>query len=188
LNEEPAADTAASRRTSFLVFIGIAAAILLVDQVTKALAASQLPPGDTVRVWGDLVRLTLVRNRGAAFGLLQGNIPFLVLASIAAIGVVAYALVLLPPDRHRDRIALGLVGGGALGNLVDRVRLGEVVDFLDVGWGDRYRWPTFNVADSAVTLGVALMFLWVGRSRRAAEVAAPEAPAPPDGTPLEPRT
>jgi signal peptidase II len=157
-----------ARRASLAWFALVAGTVLVLDQVTKHLAATQLAPGDSIRVWGDVVRLTLVRNRGAAFGLLQGNVSFLVLASIVAIAVVAYALYLLPPERRRDRLALGLVGGGALGNLVDRVRLGEVVDFLDVGWGDHYRWPTFNVADSAVTVGVALMFLWVRGSRQRA--------------------
>jgi signal peptidase II len=171
LNQLPASPGGRGR---FLAgFFLIVAIILVLDQLTKWIAATRLMSGESVPIWGETVRLTLVRNRGAAFGLLQGNVPFLVLASIVAICVVGYALFLLPPDRRLDRLALGLVGGGALGNLVDRVRLGEVVDFLDVGWGDRYRWPTFNMADSAVTVGVILLVLWTRRERQVSLVEEP---------------
>jgi len=166
------AGRARARRATLAVFFAVGGAVVVLDQVTKHLAATRLVPGISMPILDDTLLFTLVRNRGAAFGLLQGNVPFLVIASIAAIAVVLYALYVLPPERRRDRLALGLVGGGALGNLVDRVRLGEVVDFIDVGWGKHYRWPTFNVADSAVTIGVALMFLWVRRTRR-------DAPMPP---------
>ena len=87
------------------------------------------------------------------------------IASLVAIGVVIYLFWRLPGGSRRESLALGLVAGGALGNLVDRLRLGEVIDFLDIGVGDRYRWPTFNLADAAVTIGVLLLVLWLGRSR-----------------------
>lgn len=155
------------------LFLAIVVGIFVADQLTKLWCVSALRPGESVPVLGDLFRLTFVRNSGAAFGLLPGSTRILVAASFVAIGVVAYAFHALPPEKTRERLALGLIGGGAVGNLADRLRLGEVVDFLDVGVGDRWRWPTFNVADSAVTVGVCLLLLWASREKNRTAAAAP---------------
>jgi signal peptidase II len=148
------------------VFLTCAAAVLVLDQAAKALASSHLLLGQPVPILGEFVRLTLVHNTGAAFGLFPGSrLPF-ILISVLAIGVVLY---LFARDAYRtllNRLLLGCILGGAIGNLVDRVRWGRVVDFIDVGWGS-FRWPVFNVADSAVTLGVILLAWNLARSGRA---------------------
>src|SRR5437867_1486018 len=147
------------------VFLSFAVAVLTLDQATKALASSRLLLGQPVPIVGNLVRLTLVHNTGAAFGLFPGSrFPF-ILISVLAISVVLY---LFARDAYRtfvNRVLLGCILGGALGNLIDRVRWGRVVDFIDVGFGT-VRWPVFNVADSAVTLGVILLAWNLARSGR----------------------
>jgi len=146
-------------------FLACAAAVLALDQLTKAIASAHLIPGEPLPLLGQFLRLTLVHNTGAAFGLFPGSrIPF-ILVSVLAIAVVLY---LFARDAYRslvNRILLGCILGGALGNLVDRIRWGRVVDFIDVGLGS-VRWPVFNVADSAVTLGVILLAWNLARSGR----------------------
>ena len=158
------------------VFLACAALVLALDQATKVLAASHLLLGQPVPILGRVVRLTLVHNTGAAFGLFPGSrLPF-ILISVLAIAVVLY---LFARDAYRslvNRLLLGCILGGALGNLVDRVRWGMVVDFIDVGWG-ALRWPVFNVADSAVTLGVILLAWNLARSRRT-DSEPPNSPGP----------
>jgi signal peptidase II len=156
------------------VFLGCAGLVLALDQVTKAGVSARLVLSEPVSVLGEFVRLTLVHNRGAAFGLFPGSpLPF-ILVSVLAIGVVLY---LFARDAYRSlasRLLLGCILGGALGNLIDRVRWGYVVDFIEVGVG-RYHWPVFNVADSAVTLGVLLLAWNLARSGRSASAAAEDA-------------
>lgn len=156
----------------------IAGAVLIVDQWTKRWATDVLRDGAPIRVIGDLVKLTYTRNSGVAFGLGAGShFPYWIFSLAAAVGIVA--LLLLRPDRPAlQRVALGLVLGGAVGNLIDRVRFGEVVDFILLSWR-QWQFPVFNVADSAVTVGVAIFALVWGGGRHAAEepAAAAEAPA-----------
>ncbi len=160
--------SAADRR----VFVSAAAVIVVLDVVTKYLAELQLGGGGVVRVVGDWVRLHLVYNRGAAFGLHLGQYSrwiFLAIAIIAVVVLYRMSREAAPGDRFRQ-LALGLVAGGAAGNLIDRIRSSRgVVDFLDVGIG-ALRWPTFNVADIAVSCGaIALaLSLWREDARRPA--------------------
>ena len=141
----------------------IAGAVVLFDQVTKWIALDRLPGAVRVDVISGMFALTLVMNPGLAFGLL-GNMPptwrWLVAAlSLIALGVLArVALRVLPAGSSIDIIAIGLIFGGAVGNLIDRARYGAVVDFIDVYFRS-YHWPAFNVADSAITIGVAMMAL-----------------------------
>lgn len=136
----------------------MAGAVLVADQLSKAWAASALADGRTVEIVGDTVRFRLLRNSGSAFSLFTGYAP--VLAVVAAVLVV---VIFRMGRRETDPLAstaLALVLGGALGNLGDRIFRapgfleGAVVDFVDVG-----RWPTFNVADSAITVGAAILVL-----------------------------
>ncbi|MBA2627373.1 MAG: signal peptidase II [Gemmatimonadales bacterium] len=159
--------SAADRR----VFWTAAAVVVAVDFVTKVIAESALRAAGPVQVIGDWFRLALVHNRGAAFGLHVGPLSrwvFLLVALIAIVALYRMSVTSPPGDRFRQ-LALGLVAGGAAGNLIDRIRTARgVVDFLDVGVG-ALRWPTFNVADIAVSCGaIALaLSLWREDTRRA---------------------
>jgi signal peptidase II len=137
------------------IFLGLAGAIVVVDQLTTAWLASFLPKGQSVEVLGDYVRLVHSQNAGGLFGFLQGQaVPF-GLVSLVVVGLI----VLYHARSGRNRylsITLGLLLGGALGNLIDRLRLGYVVDFVDAGIGD-LRWYTFNVADSGISFALLLL-------------------------------
>lgn len=147
------------------LFAACAAFVVLLDQATKWMASAQLELGEPVLVFGDFVRLTLVHNTGAAFGLFPGSRgPFIVI-SVLAIGVVLYLFFRETHRNVQNRVLLGCILGGAIGNLIDRVRLGWVVDFIDMGIGQT-RWPVFNVADSAVTLGVVFLAWNLARAGR----------------------
>jgi signal peptidase II len=160
---------AESERRGTTVFWLVALAILAADVVTKLIVVRALPlSGPSIQVFGDFFRLRHIRNSGGLFGLFPGNAIYFAVVSVIAVVVI---LTVLHRSRRRDRlqqVALGLVLGGALGNLIDRLRLREVVDFLDVGIG-AHRWPTFNVADSGVTIGVSLLVIWLLRSEAGPE-------------------
>jgi len=141
----------------------LAAAILVADQITKWWALHGLRFGEAVPVIPGLFSLTLVMNPGLAFGML-GGVPeaFRWMVGLLSIGAVVLLAViaarLLPTGGAWTRLALGLIFGGAAGNLIDRLRFGAVVDYLDFYWG-AYHWPAFNVADSAITIGAGLVIL-----------------------------
>ena len=137
--------------------------ILLLDQATKAIVRSTLPLHTSVTVIPGFLDFTHVRNTGAAFGILNAaDFPFktaviALIATLALVGVGMYAASLA---HHQivARIGLALILGGAAGNLIDRIAVGSVVDFVDVYWRSYHFWA-FNVADSAITVGVAIMML-----------------------------
>ena len=141
----------------------IAVAIVVFDQATKAMVKARLPLHDSVTVIPGFFDLTHVRNTGAAFGMLN-NMQFayksavmVAVALIALAAVASYALT-LPATQRVARYGLALILGGAAGNLIDRAIMGYVVDFVDVYWRGVHFWA-FNVADSAITVGVVLMLL-----------------------------
>ena len=137
--------------------------VLILDQVVKWLALHHLSPGIPVTVIDGLFSLTLVMNPGLAFGML-GTLPSgwrwaVALLSVLAVGVLAtLATRLLPEGGKVAAVAIGMIFGGAAGNLIDRARFGAVVDFFDFYWHG-WHWPAFNVADSAISVGVALLAL-----------------------------
>jgi signal peptidase II len=145
----------------------ISIAVLALDQWTKRWASHALQNAPPIPVIGRLVQFSYTRNSGVAFGIGAGmHFPYWIFSALAAAGIVAL-LVLRPTQSAVRRVALALVLGGAIGNLIDRVRYGEVVDFILLSWR-RWQFPIFNVADSAVTVGVALFALaWSGRSHSA---------------------
>lgn len=150
----------ATGRSEWLVLAGPAVLLFAADQVTKALVASRLALGERVSVVGDLVELWHVRNRGAAFSLLQGETLLFVVVTVFALGMIAYFHRSL---RGRGLWLHGLLGlqlGGALGNLSDRLRQGYVTDFISVGIGD-LRWPTFNFADAAIVVGIGTLAIYL---------------------------
>lgn len=140
-----------------LLFLGVAIAVVVADQVTKRLIESRLRDR-SIPLVDDILRLTYVQNRGAAFGVLQDQTTFFVLVGILVIVVIAASYRYLPRSGFMLHLALGLQLGGAVGNLLDRIRQGYVVDFVDFGYRANW-WPVFNVADSAIVLGVALLAL-----------------------------
>jgi signal peptidase II len=158
------------------VYAWIVAIVVALDQLVKWLVDRAMELHDTRTVVEGFVRLTHVRNRGAAFGILSdADIPYqsvlfaaVSLLALAAIGVYAWRL---PTGTPLPRVALALIMGGAVGNLLDRVRLGYVIDFVDVHWG-AHHWPAFNVADSAISIGVALLLLDILRHPQGASEAA----------------
>ncbi len=143
------------------VFLVITTGVLVLDQVSKAAVSATLKMYEIRPIIHGLLNLTRVHNTGAAFGLLAGQPSilrtlFFLGVSLLAMGVVLWMLFRLPPDQKVELVALSLIFGGALGNVIDRARLGEVIDFIDVYYRT-YHWPAFNVADSAITIGVMLL-------------------------------
>lgn len=141
-------------------FFGLAALILATDQVTKAIIQTTLDPNQSIVIIGQLLRITYIRNPAAAFGLDIASSTFHIVFSIIASLVISYYLVKLPRREYWPRIALAMILAGALGNLVDRLRFGEVVDFIQVGLSERLIWPIFNVADMGVSVGVTILMLF----------------------------
>ncbi|MBH0121812.1 signal peptidase II [Rhodococcus sp. HM1] len=149
-----AAPAPAGRR--LIALLGVAVVVFALDLITKVLAVAHIDPRDPISIIGDTVTLTLVRNPGAAFSMATGMTWVLTIVAIAVvIGVVKIGRTL---RSGWWALGLGLVLGGALGNLVDRIfrspgpLQGHVVDFVSVGW-----WPVFNVADSAIVCGAILL-------------------------------
>jgi signal peptidase II len=138
----------------WLLFVGLAAAVLVLDQATKALVVERLAPGQSLSVADDLLRVVHGQNSGGLFGLFHGQAPIF---AIVSLGVVA--LIVVFEGRAGGSllvtVALGLLLGGAIGNLVDRIRIGYVVDFVDAGIGG-VRWYTFNLADAAISTAIVL--------------------------------
>lgn len=144
-----------------LFFIWPAVVVLFLDQLSKLIITATFELYQSVPVVRGFFNLVLFRNRGMAFGMMnhrQGRLVFysLILLTIAAIAVLIYWAARQAKEATRVLFGLGLILGGAVGNLVDRVRLGFVIDFLDFFVG-RYHWPAFNLADSAITVGT----IWV---------------------------
>lgn len=152
-------EVSTDRETSLrpvLALAGTAIVLFASDQVTKALVVANVPLGARIDVVGDLAQLWHVRNTGAAFSILPGATWLFVPVTLVAIGMVAYFHRALRERGIAIQVVLGSILAGALGNLVDRVRLGYVVDFVSLGIADT-RFPTFNVADSAVVLGIGAL-------------------------------
>ncbi len=137
-----------------MAFFLIALIVLALDQVSKFLIRANMSPGQSIPEDG-LFRITYVTNIGGVFGILS-NQAFLILLT-TAVGIAAILLYSRYPifNRMLVKISLGLLLGGALGNLIDRLSFGWVVDFIDLGF-----WPVFNLADSAIVLGVTLLFYY----------------------------
>jgi signal peptidase II len=151
----PDTATGSVGRPLWLPFLGLTAVIITLDQLAKAWLVSILRPGESRPVIDDLLRLVNSQNNGGLFGLLHGQaLPF------AGLSLVVIGLIVLYHARSGRSpyltLTLGLLLGGAIGNLVDRIRLGYVVDFVDAGIGG-LRWYTFNVADAAISFAILLL-------------------------------
>lgn len=137
--------------------------IVVIDQATKAMVRASLPLHESMTVVPGFLDFTHVRNEGAAFGILNtADFPYktVVIALVATAALVGVGLYAASLAHHQlaERVGLALILGGAAGNLLDRISVGSVVDFVDVYWRTHHFWA-FNVADSAITIGVAIMIL-----------------------------
>lgn len=156
-------------RAHWITFLGLAGLIATLDQLTKAWLTSFLAPGQSVDVLGDWIRLVHSQNSGGLFGLLRGQALAFGAVSIVVVGLIVLFHWRTAASRYQS-ITLGLLLGGAVGNLIDRLRLNHVVDFVDAGIGD-IRWYTFNVADAGISFAILLLLaasVWPSLSRRVA--------------------
>jgi signal peptidase II len=175
-----------ARRSGWSWPMAIAGAVVLIDQVTKAWVLRHLAGGPPLTVIPGFFNLTYGRNTGGVFGLLSGA-PTLtrrllfVGATAVALGVIVHFLRRWGRESRLLAFALSLVAGGAIGNLIDRVRFGSVVDFIDWYWRSHH-WYTFNVADSAISVGAVLLFVQSLLPERSANRSGPlQPPAGPGG-------
>ena len=141
----------------------VSGTVLILDQLAKVWVEKTMSLYQSIEIIPDFVHITYLRNTGAAFGFLAGGrstlrMVFFILVSAVAIGCISYLLRALSSQQKPLTVSLSLILGGAIGNLLDRVRLGEVIDFIDLHWY-HIHWPAFNVADSAISIGVILLFI-----------------------------
>ena len=137
----------------------VTAVVLILDQATKLYIDRTMRLFQSIPVIDGLFSITYMRNKGAAFSFLANfnyRIPFFIMVSMIAVVAILVAFGKLRDDQRFAAFSLSLILSGAVGNLIDRVRLGEVIDFLDVYW-QTHHWPAFNVADSAICVGVFLL-------------------------------
>jgi signal peptidase II len=163
------------------IFIGLAIAVLIADQLAKAWLVSVLAPGQRTEVVGTYVRLVHTQNTGAIFGLFRDQAILFAFVSVGVVGMIIW----FHGNAGRNTllsIGLGLLLGGALGNMADRFRYGYVVDFVDLGIGN-LRWYTFNVADAAISCALLLLLLsvFLPDGRRPAG-SGPRPGVPPEGS------
>lgn len=151
------------RLVSLTVVIGV-----VLDQLSKLYIDSHFKLYESVTVLENFFHITYIRNRGAAFGILSDSplrLPFFIFVTLVAIVGILWYLRQMQAGQKLSQLALGLILSGAIGNLIDRVRFGEVVDFIDVHWYSHH-WPAFNVADSAICIGVGLLLFDSWRTER----------------------
>ena len=159
-------------KLKYLILLTVSVLVLGIDQATKVYVDRVMDLHSSITVVENFFNITYMRNKGAAFSFLSTfnyRVPFFILVSLVAVFVIISVLCKLRPDQKFAAVSLSLIFSGALGNLIDRVRLGEVIDFLDAHWYEHH-WPAFNVADSAICVGVFLlaihMFLEEKRQKR----------------------
>lgn len=146
-------------KPKYTIFLSVVTLVLILDQATKIYIDKTLSLYSSIPVIENFFTITHIRNQGAAFSLLSNSVyrlPVLILVSLIAMIAILVFFRKIRPDQKFTAFSLSLVFAGAVGNLIDRVRLGEVIDFLFVHWYEHY-WPAFNVADSAICAGVFLL-------------------------------
>ncbi|MHB9028073.1 MAG: signal peptidase II [Candidatus Latescibacterota bacterium] len=144
--------------------------LVLLDQVTKLAVAAHFQLGESREIFGNVLRLTFVKNPGGAFSVYLGSYHVMFAVTIGVIALLVFMFVkgIIRPETVAGKIALTMVFAGAVGNFIDRVRMREVIDFLDMGIGF-HRWPVYNVADIAITIGMILLFITYSRQGSQAE-------------------
>jgi signal peptidase II len=174
------------KKRKLITFALVSAGVILIDQVTKWVIKTTMELHQTIEVLGDFFTISYILNSGIAFGLFDDSAsaikrPLLIIISIIALAIIVYIFFSLPKKVKMSGLAMGLISGGAIGNMIDRVAKGMVVDFLDFDFPNitiRFlnihmtRWPTFNVADMCVLVGIAMLLVIIiiegGRAEPAA--------------------
>ena len=151
-------------KRKYLILVVLTTLIIVLDQLTKYMIVERFRYGESIPVIAGFFSLTYIRNTGAAFGLLAHanptfRIPFFVIVPLVALVAIGFIFRKIPERDVKLSTALSLVIGGAVGNLIDRVMLNYVVDFLDFHWRYEYHFPAFNVADMAICVGVGILML-----------------------------
>jgi signal peptidase II len=158
--QQPASSDARSVRGIWLLPASIAAVVLVADQITKYWAFNTLGPEEgsvVIPVIGDWFRFVFLKNTGIAFGLGQNlSNLFIITSLLITAGAIYFYRYHLPHGSRWVQVTIGLIVGGAIGNIIDRVRLSYVIDFISIGW-----WPIFNIADSAISVGVTLLAIYL---------------------------
>ena len=160
----PEGKTVKPNRSREILILAVALAMLVIDQVTKALVRKYLIPNvpwDPAAWLAPVLSLTYVTNRGAAFGLFPWLGSVYSLVNVFVIAMIVFFYRQLPPNNRWLQLSLGLQLGGALGNLTDRLTRGFVTDFVDLNFWPVHEWPVFNVADSCLTVGVCILALYL---------------------------
>ncbi len=160
----------------YLILALVAGSVIVADQLTKTAIMQHMRLHESISVVPNLFSLTYIRNPGAAFGLLAGSsnafrMVFFGITSLFALALLGTILFRMPEKDWIGQLSIAGILGGAIGNLVDRLRFGEVIDFLDI-YIENHHWPAFNVADSAITVGVTLLIIHFAFERK-------ESPVPP---------
>ncbi len=167
-------------RVRYLLLALVGLIVIVVDQATKYSIVQSMRLHESIPVVPNLFSLTYIRNPGAAFGLLAGSsnafrMVFFGITSLFALALLGTILFRLPQKDWIGQLSIAGILGGAIGNLIDRLRFGEVIDFLDV-YIESYHWPAFNVADSAITVGVVCLIIHFAFERNETPLPAPEPP------------
>lgn len=135
-----------------MIFIFLSFLVILLDQSTKYIVKTQMKPYESFPVLKPILYITYVKNRGAAFSLFEGKIIFFTVISLIVTSIILFYLIKGPKDLYITKFSLALILGGTVGNLLDRIRLGYVIDFIDLRI-----WPVFNMADTFIVVGVLLL-------------------------------
>lgn len=157
----PSAESAGPRSRRFGLLAAIVFTVVILDQLTKWQVTSAMRLHESIPIISDLFSLTYIRNSGAAFGILAGShagfrLVFFGLTSVLALALLGTIYMRLSPADWIGQVSVASIFGGAVGNLIDRIRFGEVIDFLDFSFLGHH-WPAFNVADAAITVGVCFL-------------------------------
>jgi signal peptidase II len=157
----------------YLVLLALSVGLILLDQATKAHISQTMRLHETIPIIPNFFSLTYIRNPGAAFGLLASSsngfrLLFFGLTSLFALILLATIFSRLRHDDWAGQLSIAGILGGAIGNMLDRLRFGEVIDFLDF-YVEGYHWPAFNVADAAISVGVAFLILHFAMEKREAQ-------------------
>ncbi len=171
-----------SRVARYGLLAVIALSVIVADQITKLWIMQSMRLHESIPVVPNLFSLTYIRNPGAAFGLLAGSsnafrTVFFGVTSLFALALLSTILVRLPERDWVGQLSIAGILGGAIGNLIDRLRFGEVIDFLDV-YLESYHWPAFNVADSAISVGVVCLIIHFAFEQKEPVLPAAEPPPP----------